>query len=107
MQVDLDVCTHSRRLMSGHLDIDTHFPGSQRVLRAGGGYINYLRGAFNQKHASSTINRGNGIMNTVTPNHTVTQIRGQPAAIPAPSPLRIMPPFLARNMSAIFSLVDY
>ena len=47
---------------------DSHFPGSQRVLRTGGLYINYLRGAFHQKHASSTI-EGNGIMNTMTKLH--------------------------------------
>ena len=50
---------------------DSHFPGSQRVLRTGGGvYINYLRGAFHQKPASSTI-EGNGIMNTVTEGRAV------------------------------------
>ena len=53
MQVELDACTQSQRWML-HLD-GSHFPGSQRVLRAGGGYINYLLGVFHQKHASSTV----------------------------------------------------
>ena len=44
---------------------DSHFPGSQRVLIAGGFDIECLRGAFLQKHASSTV-KGNGIMNTMT-----------------------------------------
>ena len=48
--------------------IPTFFPGSQRVLRTGGGYINCLRGAFHQKHAPSTI-EGNGIVNTMTQAH--------------------------------------
>ena len=67
MQVDLDVCTHSQRLMS-YLD-DSHFPGSQIVMRAGGFYINYLRGAFHQKHASSIIEGKWDTMNTITQAH--------------------------------------
>ena len=60
MQIKLltDVCTHS-----------------QRVLRAGGFFINYLRGAPHQKHASSTI-EGNEIMNTMTRSHLQGGVAG-------------------------------
>ena len=62
MQIELDACSYSQRLMSS-LD-DSHFPGSQSVLRVVGVYIYHSFGAFNQKHASSTI-QGNGVMNTM------------------------------------------
>ena len=64
MQVGLDVCTYSQRLMS-YLD-DSHFPGSQRVLRTGGViYKLFALHVSSETRLSSTIER-NGIMNTMT-----------------------------------------